>query len=147
MLVQSVPPSEEEEEDAPYPNPLLDALQELEAVAVDCRSGEVGPIPHPGSARFHEILRELGALHDQKQQDYGVEGDPFANVRGSKEWGVEPWVGALIRATDKVRRLQKYARVGKLANEAVEDSFRDLAVYAVIALVLFEEVKDVEATE
>ena len=97
------------------------------------------PAPHPGSARFHTILNELGALHDRKQQDYGVEGDPFANVRGSEEWGVEPWVGALIRATDKIRRLQKFARVGKLANEAVEDSFRDLAVYAIIALVLYEE--------
>lgn len=102
--------------------------------------------PHPGSARFHEILGELGALHDVKGADYGTEKDPFANVRGSEEWGVEPWVGALIRATDKVRRLQKYARVGKLANEAVEDSFRDLAVYAVIALVLFEEVRDAKTT-
>jgi hypothetical protein len=45
----------------------------------------------------------------------------------------------MVRATDKVRRLQKFAREGKLANEAVEDSFRDLAVYAVIALVLYEE--------
>ncbi|KKL13159.1 hypothetical protein LCGC14_2528550 [marine sediment metagenome] len=73
-----------------------------------------------------------------------VQGDPFANVRGSEEWGVEPWVGALIRATDKIRRLQKFARVGKLANEAVEDSFRDLAVYAIIALVLYEEPQEVE---
>lgn len=94
---------------------------------------------HSGSARFHAILAELGALHDKKQQDYGTTNDPFANVRGSEEWGVEPWVGALIRATDKMRRLQKFARVGKLANEAVEDSFRDLSVYAIIALILYEE--------
>lgn len=96
---------------------------------------------HLGSARFHEILRELGELHDKKQQDYGTEDAPFANVQGSREWGVEPWVGAMIRATDKLRRLQKFARCGELANEAVEDSFRDLAVYAVIALVLYEEGK------
>ena len=95
-----------------------------------------------GSARFHEILRELGELHDLKQQDYGTEEDPFANVRGSSEWGIVPWQGAMIRATDKVKRLQKYARVGKLANESVEDGFRDLAVYAIIALVLFEETKE-----
>lgn len=89
--------------------------------------------------RFHEILRELGALHDKKSLDYGTEEDSFANIRGSKEWGVEPWVGAMIWANDKVKRLQKLAREGKLANEPAVDSFRDLAVYAVIALVLYEE--------
>jgi hypothetical protein len=98
-----------------------------------------GPTQFQGSERFHEILRELGELHDLKSRDYGTEEEPFANIQGSREWGVLPWVGAMVRATDKLRRLQKFAREGKLANEAVEDSFRDLAVYAVIALVLYEE--------
>jgi len=96
-------------------------------------------VVHPSSIRFHEILDELGGLHDKKQQDYGTPDDPFANVRGSQDWGISPWVGALVRASDKFKRLQKFARVGELANEAVEDSFRDLAVYAVIGLVLYEE--------
>jgi hypothetical protein len=104
---------------------------------------QVEEAPRHGSPRFHEILNELGALHDKKQKDYGTAADPFANVRGSKEWGVDPWVGALIRATDKLRRLQKFARYGELANEAVEDSFRDLAVYAIIGLVLYEETQEV----
>jgi hypothetical protein len=85
------------------------------------------------------ILRDLGLLHDRKQQDYGREGDPFANVRGAAEWGVADWVGAMIRATDKVRRLQTFARTGTLANEGVIDAFDDLAVYAVIGRVLYEE--------
>ncbi len=92
-----------------------------------------------GSQRFHEVLQELGDLHDKKQKDYGTDADPFANVRGSLEWGIAPWIGALVRGTDKMKRLQKFARHGELANEAVEDSFRDLAVYAIIGLVLFEE--------
>jgi hypothetical protein len=92
-----------------------------------------------GSERFHTVLSELGALHDKKQQDYGTDADPFANVRGSLDWGIQPWIGALLRATDKMRRLQKFAQVGRLANEAVEDSFRDLAVYAIIGLILYEE--------
>ena len=98
-----------------------------------------GIFVHPKSERFYRILGELALLHIRKSRDYGTEEDSFANIRGSKEWGVEPWVGAMIRATDKVLRLQKFAREGRLANEAVEDSFRDLAVYAVIALVLYEE--------
>ena len=94
---------------------------------------------HPNSARFHEILAELGALHDRKQADYGRDDDPFPNVRASEEWGVAPWVGAMVRLNDKVKRLQTFAIKGSLANEGVEDSLRDIAVYAVIALVLWEQ--------
>lgn len=95
---------------------------------------------HPSSARFHEIRQELGELHDRKQQDYGTDTDPFANVRQSaKDWGLPPWQAAMLRLTDKVRRLQSYAHRGSLANEGVSDSFDDIAVYAVIARVLWEE--------
>ena len=94
---------------------------------------------HPNSARFHQILTELGELHDRKQQDYGSGTDPFANVRASRDWGIPPHVGALVRLNDKVKRLQAFARKGSLANESAEDSMRDIAVYAVIALVLYEQ--------
>jgi nucleoside 2-deoxyribosyltransferase len=97
------------------------------------------PVRHPLSARFHEVLGELGDLHDLKQEDYGSDADPFANVRGTADWGIAGWEGAMIRATDKVHRLMSYARRGRLSNEGVIDSFNDLAVYAIIARVLFEE--------
>jgi len=96
-------------------------------------------IAHPNSARFHAILKELGELHDKKQADYGRGDDPFANVRATEEWGQPAWVGAMIRLHDKVRRLQKVAQGGKLANESAWDSFLDIAVYSVIAAVLYEE--------
>lgn len=94
---------------------------------------------HPKSKRFHEILEELGRLHDKKQADYGSKEDPFANVRASREFGVPPWLGAIIRLNDKVNRLKSFAMKGKLKNETVVDSMDDIAVYAVIAHVLFEE--------
>ena len=94
---------------------------------------------HPNSERFHQILKELGDLHDLKQQDYGRGNDPFANVRASSDWGVSVWIGCMIRATDKVKRLQSFALKGSLANEGVEDSLRDLAVYSIIGLILYEE--------
>lgn len=100
---------------------------------------------HPSSQRFHDALAELGELHDKKQKDYGTDTDPFANVRATEDWGQPAWVGAMIRGTDKVKRIQKYARVGDLANESVEDAFKDLAVYALIALVLWEEENGAEA--
>jgi hypothetical protein len=94
---------------------------------------------HPLSERFHRILGEIGQLHDKKQADYGRPGDPFANVRSAGEWGIDAWVGAMVRATDKIKRLQKVAQGGSLENESVVDSFQDLAVYAIIGQVLWEE--------
>jgi hypothetical protein len=80
-----------------------------------------------------------------KQQDYGSDTDPFANVRASEEFGVLPWVGALIRANDKVKRLKNAANGRLLVNEPIEDSFRDAAVYFVIAWTLWEEQRLVQA--
>ena len=94
---------------------------------------------HPASQAFHDACDAMKDLHDLKQADYGRQNDPFANVRGTEEWGQPGWVGAMIRATDKMRRLQKVAQGGTLANEGVEDSFMDLAVYAIIGLVLYRE--------
>jgi hypothetical protein len=94
---------------------------------------------HPGSKAFYNKIIEAGLLHSQKQKDYGRSDDPFSNVRASEDFGVPGWVGCMIRANDKIRRLQTYAKTGTLANEGVKDSFLDLAVYSLIGLVLFEE--------
>lgn len=93
----------------------------------------------PGDPRFHALLKQIGELHDKKQEDYGRKGDPFANVRASADWGIPAWIGTMVRANDKIKRLQSFARNGKLANEGVEDSLMDIAVYSLIALVLFRE--------
>lgn len=85
------------------------------------------------------MLREMGELHDRKQADYGREHDPFANVRASLDFGVPGWIGCMVRANDKMRRIQTFAQRGSLANESVEDSLLDLAVYSVIGLVLYRE--------
>jgi len=90
-----------------------------------------------------KIIDEIVALHEMKQNDYGrvEQGDPFANVRASEDFGIDGWVGSVIRANDKMRRLQKAARQGpeSLKNESVEDSLMDMAVYSIIALCLFRE--------
>lgn len=94
---------------------------------------------HPMSEKFHRLLREMGDLHDKKQADYGRKDDPFANVRASEDFGIEGWIGALIRMNDKMRRLQAAARGQNLKNESVADSLMDLACYALIGLCLYEE--------
>lgn len=84
-------------------------------------------------------LSELASLHIRKSQDYGTKGDPLANVRASEAFGIPAWVGAMVRANDKMKRIQAFVTNGKLENEALVDSFMDLAVYTVIAWVLYEE--------
>jgi hypothetical protein len=97
------------------------------------------PERHPNSQRFHELLNSAGDLHDLKSSDYGKGDDPFANVRATEEWGIPAWIGAMIRLNDKVARLKSLAANGSLNNEAAIDSFMDIAVYSLIACVLYEE--------
>jgi hypothetical protein len=94
-----------------------------------------------GQTEFEKVIDEILAMHRKKQADYGnpEHNDPFANVRASEDFGIPGWVGSVIRANDKVRRLQKAARGRKLANESIEDSLLDAAVYFIIALCLFRE--------
>lgn len=91
------------------------------------------------SADFKKALDDMWELHQLKNRDYGAKNDPYRNVRSGADWGVDPWVSALIREGDKLKRLQKYAQTHELANESAEDSLIDNAVYAVIALVLWRE--------
>ena len=91
------------------------------------------------SEDFKQVLDAMWAMHQKKNKEYGSLEDPYRNVRSSADWGVDPWIGALIRGNDKIKRLQKYAQTHELANEGAEDSLIDLAVYAVIATVLWRE--------
>jgi len=92
-----------------------------------------------GDPRFHALLKQIGDLHDIKQQGYGTHEDPLANVRASEAFGIPAWVGAMVRANDKMKRLQTYVKQETLPCESVEDAFMDLAVYALIGLILFRE--------
>jgi hypothetical protein len=114
--------------------PVPPRFDELEAA----RAHKYVPAAHPSTKRFMEIMEELAALHIQKGKDYGSEADPFANVSSSEDFGIPSWKAAMVRANDKMKRIQRYACTGTLANEGVIDSFNDLAVYAVIGRVLFE---------
>ena len=91
------------------------------------------------SQDFLRMLDYIRRLHEQKSKDYGSHQDPHANLRASEAFGVPAWVNALLRINDKISRLAQFVRRGWLANEGAEDSLIDIAVYSVIALVLFKE--------
>lgn len=91
-----------------------------------------------GDKRFHEHLALMAEIHESKSSDYGHV-DPLSNLRAAANFGVDPWIGTLLRMSDKVARLQKAARGGTMTNESVRDSLLDLASYSLLALILYEE--------
>lgn len=94
---------------------------------------------HPNNSRYYEILNQIGKLHEAKGKDYDGS-EQYGNIRKSaKDWGIPTWVAALIRASDKMARLQSLYKKGDLANESAIDSFNDGANYFIIARVLYEE--------
>lgn len=96
---------------------------------------------HPNSLPFVEILCEALELHSSKSKDYGLDQDPYANVRQSEDFGVPAWKGSMIRANDKIVRIKKFATSGTLKHETVEDSMIDLCVYFPIILMLYRQAK------
>lgn len=107
--------------------------------------GEIGddidrlPDGGKGHPEYLKLLGEMRALHLLKAADYGRGDDCFANVRASEEFGIPAWLGTMVRAMDKVHRIKSFVLNGNLKNEPLEDSLKDLAAYALIALVLFRE--------
>ena len=85
------------------------------------------------------MLAELNQLYEKKSHDYGSDSDPLENLAAAHGFGVEPWVGAVIRANDKMHRIQTFVKRGVLANEPIEDALIDMAAYSILALILMRE--------
>ena len=102
------------------------------------------PIEGPSEAyvyepSFYGTIWEVLKLHDMKNQDYGTDADPFANVRQSEQFGVPAWLGAIVRLNDKITRIKAWTRNKSLANESLRDSLIDIVVYGAIAVTLFDQ--------
>ena len=94
----------------------------------------------PGSREFLEVLDELRTLHLRKTMDYGVDEDALSNIRSSADVVNMPaWAGCILRISDKMHRLKAFFRRGRCEFDGVEDTLKDIACYAAIALVLHRE--------
>ena len=89
--------------------------------------------------KFKALLQEIKQLHDSKGADYEGSGVPYANLRASEEWGVPAWIYAMLRCEEKMRRLKTYAKGSTLKHEGARDSQIDIAVLALISIVLRED--------
>jgi len=96
-----------------------------------------------GHPKFYKYLAMMARVFSLKNQDYADDIDPFKNFRLSEGLGIPPWKGALIRLGDKFIRINNIASNGKAAvkNETILDTLIDLANYAIIARILYEERK------
>lgn len=95
-----------------------------------------------GDPKYLSMLEELRDLHIKKAADYGTGEDPLANLRASKLLGIEPWIGAILRMSDKLFRVHSLIKNGSLKNESIEDNLIDMSSYALLALLLKRELDD-----
>ena len=93
------------------------------------------------NVEFDDALDELKMLHDAKNHDYATEKNPYKNLEGVSRIGIEPWRGIVIRLMDKFERVEQYCTNGELAikSEGMEDTFKDIAVYSTLAMILFRK--------
>ena len=102
-----------------------------------------------GDPRFYELLGKLAALHSRKNHDYAGECTPLRNFYKCTELGIDPFMGILVRLTDKWSRIESFAKNKLLmvADESVEDTLLDNAVYSLLAIIVRREQLGEAATE
>ena len=90
---------------------------------------------------FDDELDALKMLHDAKNADYSTLENPYKNLQATERIGVEAWKGIVIRLMDKFSRLEEYCVKGELAikSEGIDDTFADIAVYSILARILFRK--------
>lgn len=93
---------------------------------------------------FEAALIEMVLTNRAKRSDYAIDGDPFSNFHStSAMMGVEgfgPLESALFNIYQKLTRLSSLRSNGRLGdpkNESVEDTYKDLAVYATILYAMY----------
>ena len=93
------------------------------------------------SERFYQLLNEMKKTHYLKSKDYGDEEDVLANFRTCEMAGIPAWKGCCVRIGDKFSRIMGFAKKEKLEvkDESIKDTLIDMANYALIALILYEE--------
>jgi ferredoxin-like protein FixX len=100
---------------------------------------------------FDDELDALKMLHDAKNHDYATAENPYKNLEGVERIGIPAWKGIVIRLMDKFERVEQYCVNGELAikSEGLEDTFKDIAVYSTLAMILFrkDQEKQQELTE
>ena len=98
-----------------------------------------GCVERHGDPRFYTLLDEIADLHSRKSYDYTPASDPLANFRRSENIGIPAWKGTLVRMGDKWGRIEQLASGKEPKNESLRDTLVDIAVYALLNVLLLED--------
>jgi hypothetical protein len=92
-----------------------------------------------------DILDNMQAVYEAKDNDYSATGLPMGNLRKCEEAGIDAWRGCLVRIGDKMSRLENFLKKKEylVISEKAEDTVIDLANYAILMSCLLEEIKSV----
>ena len=82
---------------------------------------------------FKGVLREMDALHERKNHDYG---DSFS--KSFAEFGI---IAPVVRMSDKMERLKSLCKRDAMVNESIRDTLIDLACYAVMTVAELDSAK------
>jgi|TARA_B100002003_G_scaffold243068_1_gene266984 NTP pyrophosphatase (non-canonical NTP hydrolase) len=97
---------------------------------------------------FYTLLDEMKEVHNAKRHDYADKADVFKNFRLSEMGGIPAWKGCAVRIGDKFSRLMSFLKQEelKVKDESIRDTLIDLANYALICAILYEEEKKEKVT-
>ena len=100
-------------------------------------------------AEFTKITNAMCDLTAKKNADYADSQDAFANFRLCEELGVcTTEAGILTRMTDKLQRVANLLkRDGQVADEKIEDTLLDNAVYSIILTIYLRYEKQQRTVE
>jgi hypothetical protein len=93
---------------------------------------------------FKDFIESMGDILVKKNHDYtGQNSDPLFNFRKAENMGIPAWKGAMIRLSDKMSRLETFAKKGefKVEDENFLDTLRDAANYLFLIGELYKEAK------
>ena len=101
-----------------------------------------------GHPRFYEILEELKVLHDRKNYQYSCDSDPLSNFKSAGKMveklfkpGINvPLATALVYMSKQIDGVINLVGESKTDTiEALEDKLMDIAVYAILCIILSEK--------
>lgn len=100
----------------------------------------VDPVTLDPSDPFESALIPMVRTNRAKRADYALDGSPWSNFEDTaRAVGIAPVDSATFNVAQKLSRLRALRANGRLdapRNEAVSDTYLDMAVYAVIALAI-----------
>ena len=103
-----------------------------------------------GHPKFYKILEEMAELHSRKNYQYATDKDPLSNFKSAGRMVEKlfkpniniPLATALVYMSKQIDGVINLVGESKTDTiEALEDKLMDIVVYAILCMILSEEVK------